>query len=93
MQLTNITIAPVNDGKLKAFVNIAFDGEFIVRGIKVIERNDGGLFVAMPARKATDGTWKDMAHPLTAEFRKMLSERVLNEYEKQKGKLEEPGGF
>lgn len=39
--------------RLRAFASITFDGEFVVRDLKVIEGSQG-LFVAMPSRKLTD---------------------------------------
>jgi hypothetical protein len=51
MQITEIRIALRNDDKLKAFVSVTFDDQFVVRGMKIIEGKDGHLFVAMPSRK------------------------------------------
>jgi stage V sporulation protein G len=80
----NITEIHVNireEDKLKAFVNITFDDVFVVRGLKVIEGKEG-LFVCMPSRKLEDGTYKDIAHPITNEFRRQLEMQVLAEYRK-----------
>ena len=38
--------------KLKAFVSVTLDDEFVVRDLRIIEGNRG-LFVAMPSRKLT----------------------------------------
>ena len=39
-----------NDDRLQAFSSITFDGEFVVRDLKIIEGQQGP-FVAMPSRK------------------------------------------
>ncbi len=39
--------------RLKAFCSVTFDGEFVVRDVKVIEGTNG-LFVAMPSRQLSD---------------------------------------
>ena len=81
MEITDISISIRDEDKLKAFVNVTFDGCFVVRGMKVIEGNNG-LFVSMPSRKANDGTYRDVAHPINAQFRELIETRVLAKYEK-----------
>lgn len=79
MNITEVNINLRDEEKLKAFVNITFEDVFVVRGLKVIAGKDG-LFVCMPSRKLEDGTYKDIAHPITNEFRQALEARVLSEY-------------
>ena len=79
MQITEVRISPVEEEKLKAYVSITFDNCFVIRDIKVISGNNG-LFVSMPSKKRKDGTFKDIAHPLNNETRKMIEESVLKEY-------------
>ncbi|NIA10893.1 MAG: septation regulator SpoVG [Nitrospiraceae bacterium] len=82
MDVTEVRVFPVNEEKLKAYVTITFDDCFVVRDLKIINGNNG-LFVAMPSKKRKDGTFKDTAHPLNNETRKMIEEKVLAEYEKE----------
>ncbi len=90
MRITEINVLPVEgDERLKAFVTIKFDGCFIVRDVKVIKGNKG-YFVAMPAKKMKDGTYKDLVHPLDRRTREMLEEHVLGAYRKV---LQENGKF
>jgi len=79
MDVTEIRVYPVDDEKLKAFVTITLDNCFVVRDLKVI-KGISGLFVSMPSRKMKDGSFKDMAHPLNNETRKMIENKVLDEY-------------
>ncbi|OGW10541.1 MAG: septation protein SpoVG [Nitrospinae bacterium RIFCSPLOWO2_12_39_16] len=79
MQITEVRISPVEEEKLKAYVSITFDNCFVIRDIKVISGNNG-LFVSMPSKKRKDGTFKDIAHPLNNDTRKMIEESVLKEY-------------
>jgi stage V sporulation protein G len=79
MQITEVRVSPVEEEKLKAYVSITFDNCFVIRDIKVISGNNG-LFVSMPSKKRKDGTFKDIAHPLNNETRKMIEESVLKEY-------------
>ena len=82
MEITDVKIIPVDDEKLKAFVSIVFDGDFVVTDIKVIH-GPKGLFVSMPSKKRKDGTFKDIAHPLNNRMRQYLEERVLSVYRQQ----------
>ena len=83
MQITEIRIALRDDEKLKAFVSVTFDNEFVVRGMKIIEGKEGHLFVAMPSRKKPDGTYQDVAHPINAAFRTEMEKGILEAFEKE----------
>ena len=80
MEITDVRVIPRDDARLKGFVSITLGRCFVVRGIKIIEGKAGRLFVAMPARRKGDGTFQDIAHPITRRFRKRLEEIVLEEY-------------
>lgn len=68
------------EGKMKAVVSITIDNDFVVHDIKVIE-GDKGLFIAMPSRKAGDGEYRDIAHPINSETREMIQKIILEKYE------------
>lgn len=79
MEITEVKVFPIQEEKLKAFVSIVFDHCFMVNDIKIIQGKDG-LFISMPSRKKKNGEFKDVAHPLNNETRRMIEERVLGEY-------------
>jgi stage V sporulation protein G len=79
MEVTEVRVFPVNEEKLKAFATITLDDCFVVRDLKVISGQDG-LFVAMPSKRRKDGTFKDTAHPLNNETRRMIEHKVLDKY-------------
>lgn len=87
MEITEVKVFPIHEEKLKAFVSIVFDHCFMVNDIKIIQGRDG-LFISMPSRKKKNGEFKDVAHPLNNETRRMIEERVLSEYDRA---LEERG--
>ena len=68
------------EGKMKAVVSITIDEEFVIHDIKVIE-GDKGLFIAMPSRKAADGEYRDIAHPINSETREKIQNLILEKYE------------
>ena len=66
--------------KFKCFANIIFNDVFIVRNLRVIEGSKG-FFVVMPNFKKSDGSFQDIAHPLSNEFRRVIEDKVLEQYE------------
>ena len=81
MQITDVRIRKVaKEGKMKAVVSITIDNEFVVHDIKVIE-GEKGLFIAMPSRKAADGEYRDIAHPINSDTRNMIQTLMLEQYE------------
>ncbi len=80
MEITEVKVFPIQEEKLKAFVSIVFDHCFMVNDIKIIQGRDG-LFISMPSRKKKNGEFKDVAHPLNNETRRMIEEKVLAEYD------------
>ena len=82
MQITDVRVRRVaKEGKLKAVVSITMDEEFVVHDIKVIE-GEKGLFIAMPSKKAVDGEYRDIAHPINSETREKIQSIILENYEK-----------
>lgn len=81
MNITDVRVRKVTkEGKMKAVVSITLDNEFVVHDIKVIE-GEKGLFIAMPSRKAADGEYRDIAHPINSETRERIQSIILEKYE------------
>ena len=81
MQITDVRVRKVaKEGKLKAVVSITIDDEFVVHDIKVIE-GEKGLFIAMPSKKAVDGEYRDIAHPINSSTRDRIQTLILQKYE------------
>ncbi|MDD6811042.1 MAG: septation regulator SpoVG [Lachnospiraceae bacterium] len=89
MRITDVRVRKMTqDSKMKAIVSITIDDEFVVHDIKVIE-GEKGLFIAMPSKKATDGEYRDIAHPINSATRDSIQKIILESYEKA---LLEPDG-
>ncbi len=84
MQITDIRIRKVEkeNSKMLAVVSITIDEEFVVHDIKIIE-GDKGLFIAMPSRRAGDGEFKDVAHPIKSTTREQLQNMILDKYKEE----------
>ncbi len=91
MQITDVRVRKIaKEGKMKAIVSITIDDEFVVHDIKVIE-GEKGLFIAMPSKKASDGEYRDIAHPITSATRDSIQKIILDSYEKAMLEPDETG--
>ncbi|GAB1432708.1 septation regulator SpoVG [Spirochaetota bacterium] len=82
MDITDIRIRRVSgEGKLKAYVTVTFDECFVIHNVKIIEGKTG-MFIAMPSRKTKAGEYKDIAHPISPEFRTRLQDALVLAYER-----------
>ncbi len=88
MEITEVRIHLRNEEKLKAYATITIDKCFVVRDLKIIQGNTG-MFVAMPSRKKPDGSFKDIAHPLDNDTRKLLETKILEAYKEELLKLKD----
>ena len=84
MQITDIKIRKTfdDDGPMKAIASVTFDHELALHDIKVIYARDK-YFIVMPSRKNPDETYRDIAHPINAQFRAELEEAVIAAYHKE----------
>src|SRR5215216_4190834 len=89
MEITEVKVFPIQEEKLKAFVSVVFDHCFMINDIKIIQGRDG-LFISMPSRKKKNGEFKDVAHPLNNETRRMIEDKVLAEYDRVREERGEP---
>jgi stage V sporulation protein G len=85
MQITDVRVRKITkEGKMKAVVSITLDDELVIHD--VIE-GDKGLFIAMPSKKAADGEYRDIAHPINSRTRERVQTMILDAYERS---LSEP---
>ncbi len=81
MNITDVRVRKVaKEGKMKAGVSVTIDEEFVVHDIKVID-GEKGLFIAMPSRKASDGEYRDIAHPINSATRERIQKIILDKYQ------------
>lgn len=85
MEITEVRVSLRNEERLKAYVTVTFDNAFVVRHIRIV-KTDKGYLVSMPSRQMRDGTHKDVAHPITKEFRQLLEQKVMAAFEEESKK-------
>ena len=82
MKITDVRVRVVkgeNEAKLKASADVTFDECFFLHGVKIIA-GQNGMFVAIPTRRMPSGEFKDIAHPITPEKRKEITDVVIEYY-------------
>ena len=83
MQITDVKVRKLFDeGPMKAIVSVTFDAQLAVHDIKVIHARDR-FFIVMPSRKNPDDTYRDIVHPINAQFRTELEAAVISAYEQE----------
>lgn len=84
MEITNVRVRVVEkeNSKMRGFASVTIDDQFVVHDIRILE-GDNGLFLAMPSKQIAPGEYRDIAHPINAEARKIFSDAILAEYENE----------
>lgn len=76
-------------GRVKAIASVTLDDGFVLKSIRVVEREDDTI-LAMPRfrqvarEEGAEPRWVETYHPISAEVRKTLTDTVLLAYEKEK---------
>jgi len=84
MVITDIKVRKLfdNESPMKAVVSITLDNQLALHDIKVINAR-GKLFIVMPSRKNPDNTYRDIVHPITADFRALLEKEIIAAYKNE----------
>ncbi|MBE6160947.1 MAG: septation regulator SpoVG [Firmicutes bacterium] len=83
MEITSVNVHKIErEGKrIKGLATVVVDDSFAIHDIRIIE-GDNGLFIAMPSRKTPTGDYRDIAHPINPDVRKMFEDAIFEEYNK-----------
>ena len=81
MQITSVNVRKIEKegSRMKGIASVLLDDSFAVHDIRIIE-GDNGLFIAMPSRKTATGGYRDIAHPINPDVRKMFEDAILKAY-------------
>ena len=84
MKITSVNVRKVEkeESRMKGIASVLIDDCFAIHDIRIIE-GDNGLFIAMPSRKTATGGYRDIAHPVNSETRKLFDDAVLDAYKKE----------
>lgn len=90
MEITNVRVRVVEkeNSKMRGFASVTIDNQFVVHDIRILE-GDTGLFLAMPSKQVAPGEYRDIAHPINPDARKIFTDAILAEYEAELNKVGE----
>ena len=90
MKITDVDVHIVKreNSKMRAYVTVTIDGLFVVHDIRILEGSNG-LFLAMPSKEIAPGEHRDIAHPISADARKIFEDAIYPVYEQELAKSEE----
>ena len=87
MEKLKVFTYPQKSGRVRGVARIEI-GDLKVYPIRIME-SEKGMFIAMPQQMRKNGTWQDLFHPVTAEGRKFLQEKVLETYQQKQNGMRE----
>ena len=82
-----VNVFPIEDpkGSTMAFASIGVDDLIAIRGIRVVD-GENGLFVSMPqTQDKKTGDFHDVAFPINNDLRQAMNEAILSKYAAEKG--------
>ena len=82
MLVTKI-ILNFGSGDALAYATVVFEDSFLVSGIKIIRKDDGGLAIIMPSKKSVKGKLHSVCHPTTQTFNSYLEEKIYQELDQK----------
>lgn len=91
MQITSVSVRKIDKegSRMKGIASVLLDDSFAVHDIRIIE-GENGLFTAMPSRKTATGGYRDIAHPINQEVRKMFDDAIITEFNKIESEDDSP---
>ena len=84
MKITDVKVRKIEkeESRMKGIASVVIENCVAIHDIRVIQ-GDSALFIAMPSRKTATGGYRDIAHPISQEVRKVFETVILDEYNKE----------
>lgn len=86
IKITDVRIFKIEQrGALLGYANIVLNDSFIIRGIRILENERVGRFVAMPSRRLREEkrAYRDLCHPINQETREIITKAIFDAYDNQ----------
>ncbi len=84
MEITDVRFFEARGkGPVLAYATIILSNKFIIKGVKLLETEKSGRFIAMPAKKTNDEKhpYRDMCHPLDRDTREEFTNIIFEAYD------------
>ena len=73
--------ASASGSQIRAYAELDFGGVFKIRGIKVIESKNGGLFIGFPSIRSRKDEYKDVFILNNRTFANIVRRRILDVFQ------------
>ncbi|MDI6774039.1 MAG: SpoVG family protein [Verrucomicrobiota bacterium] len=92
MTITEVSFHGEARNEFLSYVTVVFDNVFVVTSLKLIKsrRDPERLMLCMPSRQKDDGSYADIAHPITPQMRQYMTDHVLNAWDRHRAFAHEP---
>jgi stage V sporulation protein G len=67
-------------GRTRAYADVTIDACLMIKGLRIVEGPNGGLFVGFPAQRGRNGRYYDLVVPLDAETREYIRTTVIEAF-------------
>jgi stage V sporulation protein G len=84
--ISQVRIYPFETGSLGghtlAYAEVTIDACLVVKGLRIVQGANGGLFVAFPSQRGRNGRYYDLVVPLDAETREYMRRTVIEAFQR-----------
>ncbi len=67
---------------MKAMAEIEIGHGLLIKGLKIVEAQNGGIFVGYPSRKGRDGVYREIVQPVSREAESAIRQAVIEAYKR-----------
>ena len=69
-------------GKVKAMAEVEIGHGLLIKGLKIVEGRNGGIFVGYPSRRGKDGVYHEIVQPVSRDAEVAIRQAVVDAYKK-----------
>ena len=80
LEITDVRVKLINTNTAKAVASIVIDNAIAIDNIYIYETTEGKYSISMPARKVSDDKYVDFVHPISAEARAFIQDKIVAAY-------------
>lgn len=79
---------------LRAYAEITLNDSLVIKGIRVLQNANGGLYIGFPSQMGSENKYRDLIIPKSPELKKLLRDQIIKAYKEQiNSNITEDGSF
>jgi len=84
VQVTDVRLYPFeprdSSSQVRAYADVTFDGQLLVKGFKVVIKPNGAVFVGYPSARGPDGEFVQTVLATDSALRQRIRDAVVEKY-------------